>query len=70
MTTQTKLKAGAKIIASSGREFKLEKVTDKRVSWHVGFEYKGGNSKNTLKMASTSLRLANEWVENGSWKIV
>lgn len=65
------LKAGQTILFTvTGVEFKLAKVTDKMVSWYVGFEYKGGCGKNTLRMASTTLKRFNKGIEEGSYKIL
>lgn len=65
------LKSGTLIrFTKTGKEFKLEKVTDKRVSWYVGFEFKGGSGKNIMRMTSTSLRLAEKWVSEGAWIIL
>lgn len=55
------------IFVPTGVKFKIEKVTDKNVSWYVGFEYKGGMGKNTLKMATQSLKRTNEGIAKGTY---
>lgn len=65
------MKTGTKVLFTpTNKVFEIAKVTDKRVSWYVGFSYKGGNGINTLKMASTSRRLFQEGIDNGSYKII
>jgi hypothetical protein len=55
--------------APTGAEFKIAKVTEKRVSWNVGFNYKGGTSKNILKMAWVSLKSFNKGIKDGIYII-
>lgn len=63
------LKPGTSItFTPTGREFKLAKVTDKMVSWYTSI-HKGGSGKNILKMASTSLRIFNEGIAEGTYII-
>lgn len=69
MSTTT-LTAGTKVkFTPTGSIFEIAKVTDKNVSWYVGFEYKGGSGKNTLKMACTSLKRFLKGIENGAYEI-
>lgn len=49
----------------TGEDFKLAKVTDKNVSWYVGFEFKGGTGKNTLRMAGTSVKRFQSGIDKG-----
>ena len=48
------IKKGTKVVfAETGAIFTLETVTDKKVSWYVGY-HKGGNGKNNLKFTTVS----------------
>ena len=49
--------------------FEIAKVTETNVSWYVGFNFKGGNGKNNLKMAYISLKRFNEGLANGIYII-
>lgn len=70
------LAAGTEIYFFAGESseyngnFKLAKVTETRVSWYTGHVSKGGQGKNELRMASTSLQLFNKGIENGAYTIV
>jgi hypothetical protein len=66
----TDLKKGTKIQGANGRIFEIEKVTEKRISWFVGFSFKGGNGVNTMKMTWASIKQAQYWIDNGEWNIL
>lgn len=67
MTTLVK---GMKVeFTPTGKVFEIAKVTDKNVSWYVGFEYKGGNGTNNLKMAHTSVKRFMDGIERGIYII-
>ena len=53
------------IFTPTGKEFKIAKVTDKNISWYVGFEFKGGNGINTLRMVHTSVKRFQSGIERG-----
>lgn len=59
------------IFESSGykREFTIEKVTDKRISWYTGFEHKSGYGVNTMKMVWCSIKQFQTGLDNGTYKI-
>lgn len=64
----TELKAGSKVIFTpTNTEFEIKTVTDKRVSWFTGFEYKSGSGNNTMKTATTSRRIFERGIENGTY---
>lgn len=68
--TTTKIQSGTKIIFTpTNREFSLVTVTDKKVSWYVGNEFKSGTGKNTLKMTCTSMKSFLKGVKSGDYKI-
>lgn len=65
------LKPGTELIFTrTGKKLRLEKVTDKNVSWYVGFEYKGGCGRNILKMATQTLKTTNQGIADGTYLIV
>lgn len=46
------LTPGTKVtFTPTGMQFEIAKVTDKNISWYTGFNFKGGNGQNNLKMA-------------------
>ena len=53
----------------TGMIFEIAKVTETNISWYVGFNFKGGNGKNNLKMAYTSLKKFNQGIQNGTYII-
>ncbi len=67
----TDLKSGDKIqFTPTGRVFEISKVTDSRISWHLGFSYKGGNGVNNLKMTCITLKSFQEGLDDGSYKFI
>ncbi len=65
------MKTGTKVLFTpTNVVFEIAKVTDKMVSWYVGFSYKSGSGINTLKMASTSRRLFQKGIDEGTYKII
>lgn len=66
----TKLTTGTKItFTPTGKIFEIAKVTDKRISWYVGFEFKGGCGKNTMKMTWCSIKEFQKGMDKGSYII-
>jgi hypothetical protein len=66
----TQLTPGTKItFTPTGEVFELAKVTDKRISWYVGFEFKGGRGINTMKMTWCSINDFQKGIDKGSYVI-
>jgi hypothetical protein len=57
------------IFTPTGKEFTLNKVTLSRVSWYVGFNYKGGNGINNQKMAWVSRKVFEKGVVDGVYVV-
>jgi hypothetical protein len=65
------LKTGSKVeFTPTGNIFEIAKVTESRISWYLGFAYKGGSGKNNLKMASTTLKKFQSGIDNGNYKVI
>ena len=66
----TPLEKGIKFeFTATGKVFEIAKVTDKNISWYVGFNFKGGTGKNNLKMATTSRKMFEAAIKNGDYII-
>jgi len=64
------LKAGTKVIFTpTGAEFELKTVTDKKVFWYTGFDYKSNFGRNTMKTAGTSRTKFEAGIERGTYII-
>ena len=65
------LKPGMKIeFTPTGHIFEIAKVTETRISWYVGFEYKSSWGKNTMKMTWVTLKTFQQGINSGTYKIV
>ena len=63
------LKSGQKFkFSPTGVIFVIGKVTEKRVSWYLGFEYQV--NKNTMRMTSTSMKIFQEGLEDGTYELI
>ena len=52
----------------TGVIFTIGRVTEKRVSWYLGFEYQA--NKNTMRMTSTSIKIFQEGIEDGTYELI
>ena len=67
----TELKTGMEFIfVPTGGKLRLKTVTDKKVIWFVGFTYKGGTGKNTLKTAGISRKQFEDAIKRGIYVIL
>lgn len=71
MNTATQLKEGMRLYSPDLDCYHIIKtVTDKKVSYTPEIPNSGLiTNKNRIRVFTTSLRIANGWVESGSWKI-
>jgi hypothetical protein len=66
----SELTPGTKVtFTPTGMTFEIAKVTETRISWYVGFEFKGGTGKNTMKMTWCSIKDFQEGIDEGSYII-
>jgi hypothetical protein len=62
----SELTTGAKItFTPTGKVLTISKVTEKRISWYVGFVFKSGYGKNNLRMTSTSINIFQKGIDDG-----
>lgn len=67
----TELQPGQKIkFTPTGVTFQIKHVTEKRISWWLGFIAKGGHGINELRATSTSIRLFQQGIDNGTYEIL
>lgn len=66
----TDLKAGTKIQFSNGKIIEIHKATETRLSWYTGFNFRGGNGINKMKMTWITLNLAQTALDNNDWKVL
>lgn len=57
------------LFTPTGKEFKVAKVTDKRISWYVD-AHKSGWGRNTMKMAWVSIRQFQNGLNSGAYKLI
>lgn len=55
------------LFVPTNTEFEIAKVTEKNISWYVGFTYKSGTGKNTLRMAHTSVKRFQKAIDAGTY---
>jgi hypothetical protein len=66
----SQLTPGTKVtFTPTGMQFEIAKVTDKNISWYTGFNFKGGNGQNNLKMAWCSVKSFQKGIDSGSYII-
>jgi hypothetical protein len=65
------IKKGDKFIYSpTNAKFTIGKVTDKRVSWYLGFIELSSWGKNEMRMTWTSRKLFEEGLKDGTYIII
>lgn len=66
----TDLKVGqVMIFTPTGKEFTISLVTEKRISWWLGFVTKSSWGRNNMRKASTSIRIFQRGLDNGAYII-
>ncbi len=67
----TPLQAGTVVtFTPTGKQFQIKTATDKKVVWWLDFQQKSlGRGINTMKTASTSRRIFEEGIQDGTYKI-
>jgi len=67
----TEITIGTKVnFTPTSNIFEIAKVTETRISWYVGFNFKGGNGINNLKMAWCSVKQFQSGLNSGTYKII
>lgn len=67
----SELKPGQHFIYTpTAAQFTIKSVTEKRISWWLGFVTKGGQGVNNLRATSTSISIFQEGIENGVYIIL
>ena len=54
----------------TGKEFDIARVTDKRISWYVGFIYPSSYKKMSMRMAWVSIKQFQKGLDSGMYVIL
>jgi hypothetical protein len=54
----------------TGKIFVIDKVTDKRYSWYVGFVFKQGNGKADYRKTWVSIKTFNDGLISGVYELI
>lgn len=67
----TELQPNQKVkFTPTGVVFTIKKVTEKRISWWLGFVTKSGHGINNLRSTSTSIRIFQQGIDDGTYIIL
>lgn len=58
------------LFTPTGEPFKIARVTEKRISWYLGFTATSSWGKNQMRLTWTSLKHFQEGIDKGAYKII